>query len=82
MLKSPNLWPTFPFLRVERRTEHRPGSPFCFVRAINEAEVEPLVLMGPTWPPDDELAIDETYRFAYDSLEEVAAAGWRVVYMF
>ena len=82
VIKSPILWPTYPYLRVERRSEHRPGSPFCFLRAVNELEVEPVVLMGATWPPDDEIALDETYRFAYDSLEHIASEGWRVVYLF
>ena len=82
VLRSPQLWPSFPYLRVERRREHRPGSPFCFVRATADQVVEPFVLMGPTWPPEDEIEIDETYRFAYDTVEEIAAAGWKVVYMF
>ena len=82
VLKSPSLWPTYPYLRVERRTDQRPGMPFCFVRAANELEVEPLVLMGPTWPPDDEISLDETYRFSYGSIDEVATAGWKVVYLF
>ncbi len=82
VMKSPQLWPQFPFLRVERRLELRPGSPFCFVWARNEIETEPNVLMGPTWPPDEDLDIEETYRFAYDSVEAIAAEGWRVVYLF
>ena len=82
VISSPNLWPTFPYLRVERRTEQRPGQPFCFVKASNEQEVEPVVLMGPTWPPADDLVVEEAFRFAYPSLEELAAAGWKVVYLF
>lgn len=82
VLKSPNLWPTFPYLRVERRTDQRPGQPFCFVKATNEMEVEPVVLMGPEWPPTEEVDVDQSFRFAYASIEELAAAGWRVVYMF
>ena len=82
VMRSPRLWPQFPYLRVERRRDLRPGSPFCFVRAQSEAEPEPLVLMGPEWPPEIDLELDETYRLSYDSIEDVAEAGWRVVYLF
>ena len=82
VLRSPNLWPTFPYLRVERRVEQRPGMPFCFVRSTPELQVEPFVLMGPTWPPDADVDIDETFRFAYESVDDIASNGWRVVYMF
>jgi hypothetical protein len=82
VLKSPNLWPHFPYLRVERRTDMRAGMPFCFLRAASEVEVEPYVLMGPSWPPAEEVEIDQSYGFSYDSIDEIAAAGWKIVYLF
>jgi len=82
VMRSPTLWPEFPYLRVERRREQRPGSPFCFLRARNELEVDPLVLMGPQWPPPPDIEVDESFRFAYDSVDALASEGWRVVYMF
>jgi hypothetical protein len=38
--------------------------------------------MGPTWPPLEEVDIDQTYGFSYQSVDEIAAAGWKIVYMF
>ena len=82
VLRSPHLWPEYPYLRVERRRDLRPGSPYCFVRAQSEVETDPLVLMGAEWPPEIDLELDEVYRIPYDSVEDVARAGWRVVYLF
>jgi hypothetical protein len=82
VLKSPRLWPSYPYLRVERRTDLRTGMPFCFLRAASEIQVEPYVLMGPEWPPPDEVHIDESYGFSYGSIDEIAADGWKIVYLF
>ncbi len=75
--KSPELWPQYPYLRVERRTEERPGQPACFLRVTERQEVEPKVFMTQQWPPpdDDEVSID--VLLDYDNLDTLLAQGWR-----
>ena len=82
VMGNPTLWPEYPYLRVERRHEDRPGQPFCFLKAENEMTVAPVVLMGPTWPPQPDFEPDVSFRFAYESLDALAHEGWRVFYMF
>jgi hypothetical protein len=79
VLRSPSWWPDRPFLQVERRTEPRMGQPTCYIRADEVGDVEPVVRASPEWPPVPEVA--PSIAFKYENVEEIASAGWRVLYL-
>jgi len=80
VLRSPWLWPDYPFVRVERRTEIRPGQPFSIVVADETGEVVPAVYFVAEYPPDPTMFdISEPWGFSYPHLEAVVADGWRIL---
>jgi hypothetical protein len=81
VLKSPQLWPVFPYLRVDRRHKDRPGMAMCFLVASSDAEVEPIVHVHQTWPPGEDFDADSAVKFHYADFPELLRDGWRVVYL-
>jgi hypothetical protein len=79
VLMSPELWPTYPYLRVERRTEARPGQATCFIKVSDKQEVEPRVLATHQWPPPDEGDIATVLDLPYERWDQLEAGGWKPV---
>lgn len=80
ILRSPKLWPDWPYLRVERRAEGRGGQSACFVRALDMASVEPVVYVVTDWPPMDQDA-SVLARFNYGDFQSMQKEGWRVAHL-
>lgn len=81
VIQSPRLWPEWPYLRVERRTELRTDSPFCVLVANELHEVEPTVYFSDNYPPGDWFTPDHERAMEYASLEEVKNNGWKPYYL-
>ena len=81
VFRSPQLWPQYPYLRVERRNADRPGMALCYLVADSETHVDPIVYIGPTWPPPEDFTKEGATIFAYVNFDDMQKAGWRVVYM-
>jgi len=81
VLSTPELWPQFPYLRVERRKQPRPGQATCFIRVDDHQEVAPTVYGTHNWPvPDDrDDEVPLVLRVEYTSLEDLSANGWKPV---
>jgi hypothetical protein len=79
VLKSPELWPTYPYLRVERRTEARPGQAVCFIRVSDRHEPEPRVLATHAWPPPEDGDIPVVLDLNYEKFDDLEAGGWKPV---
>lgn len=77
ILQTPRLWPDWPYLQVERRTELRTDSPFCLLMANELHEVTPTVYFTDNWPPGEWFTPSEERAIAYTSLEEVRSNGWK-----
>lgn len=78
LVQSPHLWPEFPFLRVDRRAEKRPGG-ICFLRTNEEGEVDPVVYVTTKWPPREDEDPMIVVSFALQELRElVEEQGWKV----
>lgn len=80
ILRSPKLWPDWPYLRVERRAEGRVGASACFLRALDMAAVEPCVYVAMEWPPADQEASILT-RFSNGDFQALQKEGWRVAHL-
>lgn len=79
-LRAPWLWPHYPFVQVERRSEMRPGQPYCVVFADETSHVVPAVFFVPSFPPClDEFDPERSWGFSYPDLDAVINDGWRVV---
>jgi len=81
VLTTPRLWPEWPYLRIERRTELRPGSPFCVVVANELHDVDPTVYFTDDWPVSDDTDLHRDRAMEYSSLDEIASAGWKPFYL-
>ncbi len=81
VFRSPQLWPNYPYLRVERRSEDRPGMSMCYVVADSETHVDPIVYVGSAWPPPEDFTKEGATIIAYTDFETLQKAGWRVHYM-
>lgn len=79
VLKSPELWPQYPYLRVERRTEARTGQATCFIRVSDKQEIEPRVFATHEWPPPDDGDIPTVLDLRYEQLDELEAGGWKPI---
>jgi len=79
LVQSPHLWPEFPFLRVDRRTENRAGAGICFLRTNEEGEIDPVVYVTTSWPPREEEDPMIVVSFALQDLRGLVEQGWRVV---
>ena len=79
VLKSPELWPTYPYLRVERRTEARPGQATCFIKVGDRQEVEPRVFATHEWPIPEEGEVPTVLDLRYERWDELEAGGWKPV---
>lgn len=80
VLRAPWVWPDFPFILVERRSEMRPEQPFCVVVADEAGEVVPAVYFVDDFPPDPaSFDSTQTSGFSYADLAAVVADGWRLV---
>ena len=80
ILQTPRLWPDWPYLRVERRTELRPDAPICVLVADELQQVVPTVYFTDNFPPGEWFVPTEERALAYTSLEEVRANGWKPHY--
>ena len=81
VLETPRVWPEWPHLRVERRKDLRPGSPYCLVIANELHDVEPTVYFSESWPLDELFTPERDKSMSYESLMELAKAGWRPFYL-
>ena len=80
VLSSPELWPQYPYLRVERRKKARPGQATCFIRVDDHQHVAPTVYGTHDWPvPDDREEVPLVLTVGYESLEDLSANGWKPV---
>ena len=79
LLQSPQLWPEFPYLRVDRRTTPRQGQGICFVRSSEEGEVEPVVYVTAAWPPREETEPMVVFSFGLQDFAALVEQGWKVV---
>lgn len=80
VLRAPWVWPDYPYLQVERRTETRPGQPFCVVVADETGEVMPAVYFVDDFPPvAGVFDPSQAWGFSYSDLEAVVADGWTLV---
>jgi hypothetical protein len=79
LLKSPHLWPEFPFLRVDRRTTPRPGAGICFLRTNDVGEVDPVVYVTTSWPPKEDEDPMIVVSFAFQDMQGLIEQGWKVV---
>ena len=81
VLETPRVWPEWPYLRVERRKELRPGSPYCVVIANELHDVEPTVYFTDSWPIDEQFTAEREKSMPYPNLIDLAQAGWRPFYL-
>lgn len=81
IIQTPSMWPDWPYLRVERRTELRPDTPMCVLVADELQQVAPTVYFADEFPPGDWFVPSEDRAMAYGSLEEVRANGWKPYYL-
>ena len=81
IMSNPRMWPDWPYLQLERRTELRPDSPFCLLMADELHEVAPTVYFTDNWPPGDWFSPDEERSLAYGTMDEVRSNGWRPRYI-
>ena len=76
ILTMPNLWPEGPYLVVERRRHNRAGDDWCFLKAVSDAEVEAVIYLAPSWPPDENEA-RSTPNLTYESFADLQSEGWK-----
>lgn len=81
VIQNPRLWPDWPFLQVERRTELRPGNAYCLLMADELYQVQPTVYFSENWPPGEWFTPNEERAMAYTSLEELRSNGWKPYYL-
>lgn len=81
MMETPRLWPQWPYLRVERRADQRPNSPFCVLVSNDLNEVDPVIYLAQTWPPPKNFAPTIERALTYTSMDEIVSAGWRPSYL-
>lgn len=80
ILRSPSLWPEFPYLRVERRLDLRFDQPVCFVYAAGADVVVPRVFFTQDFPPKSEdFSVETTLGLTYSDLGALVGDGWRVI---
>ena len=79
IIHSPELWPQYPYLRVERRQESRPGQATCFVKVTGKQEVEPKVMATHNWPPSDTDEVELVLELNYNDWEALFSEGWRPI---
>ena len=79
IVHSPELWPQYPYLRLERRTDTRPGQATCFVQVTPKQDVEPTVFATHNWPPPDTEEVPVVLRLEYPDWDALFAEGWRVI---
>jgi hypothetical protein len=80
ILRSPSLWPEFPYLRVERRLDLRFDQPVCFVYAAGPNVVVPRVFFTQKFPPGNEqFSVETNLGLTYPDLAALAGDGWRVI---
>jgi hypothetical protein len=77
IMQNPRMWPDWPYLQLERRTELRPDSPYCVLVADELHSVEPVVFFSDNWPPGEWFSPDVERAIAYQTLDEVRSNGWR-----
>ena len=79
ILQNPHLWPEYPYIRVDRRTDPRQGQATCFLRAKEDGQVEPVVYVTPSWPPREDVKPIVRFSFAFQDFRSLVKQGWKVV---
>lgn len=79
IVETPEMWPQFPYLRVERRTDTRPGQATCFVKVSEKQEVKPTVMATHNWPPPETDDIPLVLNLVYEDWDSLFSEGWRPV---
>ena len=77
IFSTPELWPTWPYLRIERRTQSRAGQMTCVLVSNELHEVESVVYLCDAWPPDGNGLPEPRVAIEYDSIDVLARDRWR-----
>ena len=79
IIESPEIWPQYPYLRVERRTVSRKGQATCFVKVSDTQEVKPTVMATHNWPPPEQDDIPLVLKVDYEDWDSLFSEGWRPI---
>ena len=79
LIKSPEMWPHFPYLRVERRKDPRRGQATCFVKVSDDQKVEPKVMATHSWPPPEQDDLPLVLELDYRDWDSLFSEGWRPI---